>query len=62
MSDEMVGVDIGLEVLCHVNKPAIPLTLREIADVCDCSAEYVRQIQDKAIRKLKQKRRLKEHL
>lgn len=46
-------IDIGLAVLACLVKPDQQLECAEIADVCDCSRDYIHKIYTRAIAKVK---------
>ena len=46
-------IDLGLAVLSAVSPPGHQWTLRDIAEVCGCTAEAVRQIERRALQKLR---------
>lgn len=48
-----VNIDIGLDVLCIVSKPGETLSDRDIAEVCECSRNYIYELEKKALRKLR---------
>lgn len=52
------SIDIGLAVLCAI-KPGVPLSRSAIASACDCSEERIREIEERALRKLRNPCRLK---
>ena len=56
----MNDIDIGLALLVKHKKPGQTLTKKDIADVCNCTASAIYQIEAKAINKLKRKRRMRE--
>lgn len=45
-------IDLGLAVLSEVNRDGEVITLRDIADVCDCSPQRIEQIEKEALRKI----------
>lgn len=52
------NIDLGLAVLSVVNTGHQRMTLEDIADVCECSIERVRQIEERALKKLRARLRL----
>lgn len=50
---ERPNIDLGLAVLSIVNREGQRMTLEEIADVCECSIERVRQIEARALAKMR---------
>lgn len=60
--DKSIGIDIGLSVLCATAKPGQTLSYVAIAEVCGCNQGYIQQVQMNALRKLKNRIRLLDHL
>ncbi len=52
-------IDLALSVLCSTAQYGQTLTLKDIAEVCDCSPMRIQQIQTKAIAKLRHSAKLK---
>jgi DNA-directed RNA polymerase sigma subunit (sigma70/sigma32) len=52
------AIDLGLAVLCAM-KPGRPLTRGDIATVCGCSEQRIYEIEQRALRKLRNPSRLK---
>lgn len=48
-------IDLGLAILSVLRKPGQTLTSNDIAAWCDCSGQAIRQIEAKAIRRLRNK-------
>ncbi len=48
------SIDLGLAVLDVVRPAGLPIPRKVIAEVCGCSAARIWQIEDKAIKKIKQ--------
>lgn len=44
-------IDIGLTALCLHAQPGITLTRQEIAEVCNCSDQAIRDIEIRALKK-----------
>ena len=53
------SVDAGLWALAQVSRNGVRYSLYEIAFVCGCSAEWVRQIEERAIKKMRDRLRRK---
>lgn len=49
------SIDLGLEIIETVRRPGERMTLEEISSVCLCSCERVRQIEAKALEKLRKR-------
>ena len=47
------NIAIGLAVLSVVNTGGQPLSLRDIADICECHPQAILDIERRAIRKLR---------
>lgn len=47
------NIDLGLAILCSVAKKHQTITHKDIADVCDCSPQYVSHLERSALAKLK---------
>lgn len=47
------SIDIGLEILCRLARPGETLSQQQIADVCDCSRSMIKEIENKALKKVK---------
>lgn len=45
-------VELGLSILCNLAEYGDTLTAQEIAEVCDCSRQYIDSIEQQAINKL----------
>lgn len=54
-------IDLGLSLLCLHSSGQV-LSCNEIAEVCGCSPQNIQAIQRNALRKLKRKDFLKQHL
>ncbi|MBL1321539.1 MAG: hypothetical protein COA63_010840 [Methylophaga sp.] len=50
--DNQISIDIGLAVLCCVSDRGQTLSLRAIADVCDCSKTYIDNLEKSALKNL----------
>lgn len=50
-----INIDIGLDVLCIVSKPGETLSDRDIADICECSRNYIYELEKCALKKVKKK-------
>ncbi|OFC71792.1 hypothetical protein [Alteromonas confluentis] len=44
-------IEIGLTALCLHAQPDVTLTRQEIADVCNCSDQAIREIEIRALKK-----------
>jgi hypothetical protein len=51
------SVLLGLEVLSAVRGPGERFTLEDIADVCECSKQYVASVESAALRKIRRELR-----
>lgn len=51
------SLDAGLWCLAQVSLDGARFDLEEIAEVCDCSVEWVRKLEEEALRRLKLKLR-----
>jgi len=52
------SIDVGLAVLCAI-KPGVPMTREAIASACDCSEQRIYEIEQRALRKLRNPARMK---
>lgn len=53
-------IDLHLSILCVVAEPGQTLSRDVIADICECSKESIKQIELRALKKLRQSEILKE--
>ena len=49
--DRNLSIDIGLAALCKHNTRGQQMTLEDMAYVCECDKERIRQIQESGLRK-----------
>ncbi len=52
-SRQRPSIALGLAVLTSVNREHKPLSLREIADVCECHPQAIHDIERRALQKLR---------
>jgi len=50
-----INIDIGLSVLCAVQRPGETLTHKDIADVCLCNHNSIHQLEQRALKKLRER-------
>lgn len=55
MSEKSERIDLGLAVLSTVAKPGEPLTWEDVAAWCDCHPEAIRQIERRALQKVRRR-------
>lgn len=51
--DNAPDIDLGLSVLCALAKPGQTLSLRDIAEVCDCSKQVIHCMEKAAMEKIR---------
>jgi len=54
MPAKNINIDIGLAVLCVLQQPGDTLTHQDIADVCECNLNSIHQIEQRALKKLRE--------
>lgn len=54
-------IDISMDVILAISPEGTTWTRDDIADVCGCSHEYIRELEAKAIRKLRSRTILKDY-
>ncbi|WP_299072828.1 hypothetical protein [uncultured Paraglaciecola sp.] len=52
------NIDVGLGVLCAISASEQTLSCADIAEVCSCSRSAISRIENRALRKAKQKAKI----